>query len=342
MLKLPTSGGFLQMYLRAICFAKHQHTCAFICAKCAMVNRHTYTRRLLTSHPPFKQPQRDLRDSEGSRKQTQEISYTHRSPLHLPAPISPHFCLLSFLSYELSLFLPFLLSPLISYCATLWNVHRPRISMECHCSVCWKALCPLSSSPSDMTKGRKGRHGRVIKSLSMKETQKDEERKGENPETIFESDSPTVHTTKERYGLSDLVKGKAVFTKIMCFGRVWYINVWETDSKSSCIFYRFSHFRHILIEVSDNSKALTSLVCKWRASTKGLDDKSRQKKNQQCAFHTPNHPNRPIRVFLQPQWQPRGPIAKSNGERDSEWQSPAGTPRTHHIKTNFMLVKMDG
>ena len=43
----------------------------------------------------------------------------------------------------------------------------------------------------------------------MKETQKDEERKGENPKTIFDSDSPTVHATKERYGLSDLVKGKA-------------------------------------------------------------------------------------------------------------------------------------
>lgn len=60
-----------------------------------------------------------------------------------------------------------------------------------------------------MSEGRKGLHGRVIKSLSLKETQKDEERKGENPETIFDSDSPTVHTTKERYGLSDLVKGKA-------------------------------------------------------------------------------------------------------------------------------------
>ena len=60
-----------------------------------------------------------------------------------------------------------------------------------------------------MSRGRKGLHGRVIKSLSVKETQKDEERKGENPETIFDSDSPTVHTTKERYGLADLVKGKA-------------------------------------------------------------------------------------------------------------------------------------
>lgn len=56
---------------------------------------------------------------------------------------------------------------------------------------------------------RKGLHGRVIKSLSTKERQKDEERKGENPETIFDSDSPTVDTSKERYGLSDLVKGKA-------------------------------------------------------------------------------------------------------------------------------------
>lgn len=63
-----------------------------------------------------------------------------------------------------------------------------------------------------MSEGRKGLHGRVIKSLSVKETQKDEERKGENPETIFDSDSPTVHTTKERYGLSDLVKGKAAIS----------------------------------------------------------------------------------------------------------------------------------
>ncbi len=60
-----------------------------------------------------------------------------------------------------------------------------------------------------MSEGRKGLHGRVIKSLLVKETQNDEERKGENPETIFDSDSPTVHTTKERYGLSDPVKGKA-------------------------------------------------------------------------------------------------------------------------------------
>lgn len=60
-----------------------------------------------------------------------------------------------------------------------------------------------------MSEGRKGLHGRVIKSLSVKETQNDEERKGENPETIFNSDSPTVHTTEQRYGLSDLVKGKA-------------------------------------------------------------------------------------------------------------------------------------
>lgn len=51
----------------------------------------------------------------------------------------------------------------------------------------------------------------MIKSLkeSLKETQKDAERKGENPETIFDSDSPTVHATEERYGLSDLVKGRA-------------------------------------------------------------------------------------------------------------------------------------
>lgn len=63
-----------------------------------------------------------------------------------------------------------------------------------------------------MSKGRKDLHGKVIKSLSVKETQKEEERKGENPETIFDSDSPTVHTTKERYGLSDLVQGEAGVT----------------------------------------------------------------------------------------------------------------------------------
>lgn len=60
-----------------------------------------------------------------------------------------------------------------------------------------------------MSEGRKGLHGGVIKSLSVKETQKDEERKGENPETIFNSDSPTVHTAEQRYGLSDLAKGNA-------------------------------------------------------------------------------------------------------------------------------------
>lgn len=197
-----------------------------------MLNWHWRTPSLLTSasHPPFEQPHHDLRDWEGLRKQTLEISYTHRSPLHLPAPISPHFCLLSFLSYELSFFLPFLLSPLISYCASFWNVHRPRIWMKCHCSVCWKALRFLSSSPSDMSKGRKGLHGRVIKSLPVKETQKDEEIKGENPETIFDSDSPTVHTTKERYGLGGLVKGKAGMSVCLC------ICGWERDSKSSCIF----------------------------------------------------------------------------------------------------------
>lgn len=137
-------------------------------------------------------------DWEGLRKQTPEISYTHRSPLHLPTPISPHFCLLSFLSYEISFSLPFLFLPLISYCASCWNVHRARIAMECHCSVCWKALCSLSSSPLDISKGRKGLHGSVIKSLSLKETQKVEEWKGENPVTIFDSDSSTIHTTNQR------------------------------------------------------------------------------------------------------------------------------------------------
>lgn len=114
-----------------------------------------------------------------------------------PCPYLLTFLPFILLSYKLSFFLPFLLSPLISYCASSWNVHRPRISMKCHCSVCWKALCSLSSSPSDMSKERKNIHGRVIKSLSLKKTQKDEERKGENPETIFDSDSPTFHTTEE-------------------------------------------------------------------------------------------------------------------------------------------------
>lgn len=69
-----------------------------------------------------------------------------------------------------------------------------------------------------MSEERKGLHGRVIKHLSVKETQNDEERKGENPETIFDSDSPTVHTARHRYGLSDPVKGKAgVFVLVnMC------------------------------------------------------------------------------------------------------------------------------
>lgn len=45
-----------------------------------------------------------------------------------------------------------------------------------------------------------------------------------------------------------------------------------------------------------------------------------------------SHPNQPIKVSLQPLWQPKGPIAKSDGERDIEWQSPAATLRTHRIK----------
>lgn len=102
-------------------FSKNECTHAFISVKVWDVKLPlTHTPSLLTSasHPPFKKPQRDLRGWEDLRKQTQKISYTQRSPLHLPAPISPHFCLLSFLSYELSFFLPFLLSPLISYCAS--------------------------------------------------------------------------------------------------------------------------------------------------------------------------------------------------------------------------------
>lgn len=61
----------------------------------------------------------------------------------------------------------------------------------------------------DMSKGRKGLHGRSDKSHLLTKRQEEEERKRENLETIFDSDSPTVYTTKERYGLSDLVKGKA-------------------------------------------------------------------------------------------------------------------------------------
>lgn len=59
------------------------------------------------TRPPSKKPWNDLGDQEGLRKQNQQISYTHRSPLHLPTPISTHFCLLSFLTYELSFFSPF-------------------------------------------------------------------------------------------------------------------------------------------------------------------------------------------------------------------------------------------
>lgn len=90
---------------------------------------------MLTQHTPsllttIEKPHVDLEDQEGLRKPNQQIPYTHRSPLHLLTPISSHFCLLSFLSYVLSFFLPFLLSPLISYCSNLWNVHRPVVSMK--------------------------------------------------------------------------------------------------------------------------------------------------------------------------------------------------------------------
>lgn len=70
-------------------------------------------------------------------------------------------------------------------------------------------LLSFFSALSDMSKGRKGLHGRSDKSHLLTKRQKEEERKRENLETIFDSDSPTVYTTKERYGLSDLVKGKA-------------------------------------------------------------------------------------------------------------------------------------
>lgn len=60
-----------------------------------------------------------------------------------------------------------------------------------------------------MSKGRKGLGGWSDKSHLVTKTQNDEERKRGNLETIFDSDSPTVHTPKERYGLSGLVKGKA-------------------------------------------------------------------------------------------------------------------------------------
>ena len=36
------------------------------------------------------------------------------------------------------------------------------------------------------------------------------EKKRENPKTIFDSDSPTVHTISERYELSDPVRREAV------------------------------------------------------------------------------------------------------------------------------------
>lgn len=154
-------------------FLRNEHT--YASEKYATLNRRRHTPHLLTSasHPPLEQPRHDLSDCKRSRKQTQEISYTHRSPLHLPAPISPHFCLLSFLSYELSLSLPFLLSPLISYCASLWNVHRPRISMKCHCSVSWKALGSLSSLPSKNKRGKKGPSWQSDKeSLSERDTKR--------------------------------------------------------------------------------------------------------------------------------------------------------------------------
>lgn len=53
-------------------------------------------------------------------------------------------------------------------------------------------------------------------------------------------------------------------------------------------------------------------------------------------------PTGQLNAFYPWVWQPRGPIAKSDGERDAEQQSPAMTPRTHHIKLLFILVRMDG
>lgn len=226
----------------------------------------------------------------GFEERTQEISYTHRSPLHLAAPISSRFCLLSFLSFELSFFLPFLPPPLISYCASLWNVHRPRIS-KCHCSVCWKALCALSSSPSDMSTERKDLHGRVIKSLSLKKTQEDEEWKRENPETIFDSDSPTFHTMREQ-----------IWTK------------WPCQEESRCVcFYLFSH---LVIVTTD----LPHLCTFASTNPKDLYDKSRGKKHTNPMTANLKGviiiPTGQLKAFYPCVWQPRGPIAKCDGERD--------------------------
>lgn len=168
---------------------------------------------MLTQHTPsllttIEKPHVDLEDQEGLRKPNQQIPYTHRSPLHLLTPISSHFCLLSFLSYVLSFFLPFLLSPLISYCSNLWNVHRPVVSMKF-----WflKGTRLSFFFPLFRIWVREERAFMVgvIRVIYWQRDKKKKERKRENLETIFDSDSPTVYTTKERYGLSDLVKGKA-------------------------------------------------------------------------------------------------------------------------------------
>lgn len=79
--------------------------------------------------------------------------------------------------------------------------------------------------------GKKRPSWQTDKSLPEKKTLKAEEIKKENPETIFDSDSPTGHTTRERCRLSDLVKGKAgVSAHPNKRAFIWvFISVWKRE-----------------------------------------------------------------------------------------------------------------
>lgn len=198
-----------------------------------MFNRHQVGRHQPPTHHSSNLPVTSETDRVWGSKLRRSLKHTDH-PLSRPGPYLPSF-LPFILSFVWAIFIssppPLLLSPLISYCASWRNVHMPRIWMKCHCSVCWKALCPLSS-PLDMSEGRKGLHGRVIKSLSVKETQKDEERKGENPETIFNSDSPTVPPPQMEIWTQGLSQRESRYERMPKYVP---LHLWERDQDRSRI-----------------------------------------------------------------------------------------------------------
>lgn len=74
--------------------------------------------------------------------------------------------------------------------------------------------------------GKKARHGRVIKSLSDRDIEKEGKKGRKSWDNIWQWFT-TVHTTGERYGLSDPVKGKAGVTVCQnCVSVCVSVHVW--------------------------------------------------------------------------------------------------------------------